>query len=115
MRNGTTRMANVVAAALLLLGAGAAQAVDVIFDDPNDQTKATSIVDLVVGGTTYDVISFNPSTEASNVYGPPPGEFVITEEAAALDAVAAMISALTDAGATSAGSAHFLRDGTNLL
>jgi hypothetical protein len=113
MRSKTIRMGNVVVSLLLVLGAGAAQAVDVIFDDPGDETKATSIVDLVVDGTTYNVISFSPLTEAPLVYGPPPGEFVITEEGAALDAVAAMVSALTDQGAESAGEVGFNCPGLN--
>lgn len=105
MTAATLRMANIVAALLFLLGAGAAQAADVLFED-TDPNKATSILNLEVNGTAYNVVSFE-LTEAFNVYGSLPGDFAITDEDTAVDAVSAMTSALTDEGATSAGEIGF--------
>jgi len=81
------------AVTLFLLGASAAQAVEVLFDDLDPQL-ATGIRDLNVGGTLYDV-DFKGPTEAVNIYGQTPAlDFNdINSAAAAIDAANAELTA----------------------
>jgi len=76
----------------------------VVFGDPTNPTKATSINNLEVGGIHYDVI-FQLSMFANEIYGDYPGTFNIFDTATeAEDAVDAVNVALNDADALSVGN-----------
>ena len=63
-------------AALVLLLASGAQAETVLFDDVFAPTKATGIDDLVVPGVGIFNVRFKTQVEASEIYGPFPGDLV---------------------------------------
>ena len=77
--SGSRKLGTALASGLVglafLLGAGAAQAAEVLFEDPADETKATRILDLVVDGVVYDV-TFLQQTVAFEIYGLFPGPCV---------------------------------------
>ncbi len=80
-----------------------AQAV-VHFDDLIRPTKATSITNLTVNGTAYDIEFFvGQDTTADLAYGDYPGTYTFITEADARTAVAAMNVELNAAGALSIG------------
>jgi hypothetical protein len=88
----------------LFLANGPAGAQTVVFGDSLDPTKATSITDLEVGGTSYNVV-FEVSTFAFLVYGPFPGTFNIFNTVSQAEvAVDSVNSALNSWGATSIGN-----------
>ena len=87
----------------LLLSSGMANAQTVHFDDTVHPTKATSITDLTVNGTAYD-ISFDTEIEAVNIYGAYPGTYTFATEADASAAVTAMNAELEANSATKIGN-----------
>jgi len=97
MKTRTTIPWNVVVAVSLLLGAGAAQAFEVRLD-PNDETIAFGIDDLLVGGTIYNV-DFR-SIDADDLYGDPPTAWDFTSIGDANAAADAAIAALNTSTAT---------------
>ncbi len=108
MGKGSIRivLTKVVVALILLLGAGAAQAQTVTFD-PVDQTKATGITGLDLGGTLYNV-AFTTLTTSNAVYGDFPGVFDfgsgVAGRAAAQDASDAANVQLNAFGAATVGA-----------
>jgi hypothetical protein len=95
MKTRNTILRNVVVALAVLLAAGAAQGQTVMCGSSpcvSGDTSATGILDLSVGGTLYDVTFV--FTDAEEVYGPPPGVYDFTTEAAAKEAVDAVNVAL---------------------
>jgi hypothetical protein len=99
MRTKTIRMVNLLVALIFLLGAGAAQATEVIFGSLPG--KAIAITDLDIEGTIYDVL-FDEAERASSIYGPFPGTFSMTGNEANAAALA-IVAALNTAGATLVG------------
>lgn len=89
----------------LLLGAGAANAQTVIFEEGT--LRALAIDDLNVDGTLYDVI-FDMQEFAVEVYGDFPGtEYTFTAPETAQAARDAISAALNDAGAIGVGPIEF--------
>ena len=92
-------MVNLVVALMFLLGAGAAQATEVIFGSLPG--KAIEITDLLIDGTIYDVL-FDEAATAAEIYGPFPGTFTMTGNEANAAALA-IVAALNAAEATLVG------------
>ena len=101
-RGSTRALAAVAGALIVLLGAGAAQAVPtVLFEDAADPNKATGILNLEVAGGDprgYNV-TFDPAAFANEIYGEFPGDLVQLPEfftfegtSAAADAVNAALN-----------------------
>jgi hypothetical protein len=108
MRTRNMIRRNFVVVLALLLGAGAAQATEVIRDG-NQSTRAIGITNLDIGGTLYDVDFIFPQ-EPWNVYGDTPGEFDFNTNESALAATDAVTAALnTEGGVFYVGS----QGGTN--
>jgi hypothetical protein len=91
-----------IVGALLLLGVSSAQAATVIFE--NGTSNATGILNLDIGGTLYNVAFTPPSTAASQVYGPYPGEFDFDTNETARNAADEVNSELTLASALTVGA-----------
>lgn len=87
----------------LALGAATATAEVVLFNDPGDPTKATSIQNLDVAGQLYNV-TFDLAF-AFEIYDDYPGEFPIFDTSSeAIEARDAVNNALNRAGALSVGN-----------
>jgi hypothetical protein len=96
MRTRNMIRRNFVVVLALLLGAGAAQATEVIRDG-NQSTRAIGIMDLDIGGTLYEVDFIFPQ-DPEIVYGDLPGEFDFNTNESALAATDAVTAALNTEG-----------------
>jgi len=99
----TVLLAAVVVAMGLFLGASAAAAPKVIFDQ-NNPTQATGIENLVVQGILFNVAFTAPDTTTDQVYGTFPGKFFTISLSLAQDSARAVNDALNAADALTVGA-----------
>jgi len=100
----TVFLATLVVTLGLLLGANAAPAANVKFEDPNNPNQATRIENFGIDSELYTVVFTNTEIVAADIYGAFPGTFDFTNSAAANEAANAVNIELNQAGAHTVGA-----------
>ena len=99
----TVFLATFVVTMGLLLGANAAQAANVKFEDPNNPTQATRIENFDIDSKRYTVVFTNTETVAADIYDAFPGTFHIDPNQSK-DAADGVNEELNAAGAQTVGA-----------